>query len=177
MKSFLTSGKRGSRTIVTLLAPAAVLAAAAMLAQPAAAAPPTRIDFASSGSFTLDAGTLCSFPVDVGFAQQGTTTGFFDGDGILTKRITVGTERDTFSANGTTLVGDTYHFTFVSEFENGVRVDYHENGVAERVPLPDGGIFIVAGRVDLLASGGGFILSVDSGNSGNNLEAFCAALS
>ena len=100
MRSLLTLGKRGSRTIVTLLASAAVLAAAAMLARPAAAAPPTRIDFASSGSFTLDAGALCSFPIDVGFAQQGTTTGFFDGDGILTKRITVGTEQDTFSANG-----------------------------------------------------------------------------
>jgi hypothetical protein len=177
MRSLLTSGTRGSRTIVTLFASAAVLAGAAMLARPAAAAPPTRIDFASSGSFTLDAGTLCSFAVDVSYTQQGTTTGFFDDDGVLTKRITDGTEQDTFSANGKTLVGDTYHFTFVSEFENGVRVDYHENGVAERVPLPDGGIFIVAGRVDVLASGGGFILSVDSGNSGNNLEAFCAALS
>jgi hypothetical protein len=38
----------------------------------------------------------------------------------------------------------------------------------------------VAGRFDVLAflaGGGGFILSVDSGNSGNNLAAFCAALS
>jgi hypothetical protein len=30
--------------------------------------------------------------------------------------------------------------------------------------------------VDLLSSGGGFVVAVDSGNSGNNLDAFCAAL-
>jgi hypothetical protein len=96
----------------------------------------------------------------------------------LRKRISEGTEQDTFSANGTTLVGDRYHFTFVLEFdEGGARVAYHENGIAERVQLPGGGVFIVAGRVDVLAAGGGFIVAVDSGNSGNNLDAFCAALS
>jgi hypothetical protein len=95
----------------------------------------------------------------------------------VSKRITEATEQDTFSANGKTLVGDPYHFTTIVEFENSVPVNYHLDGIAERVHLPDGGIFIVAGRVDLLSSGGGFIISVDSGNSGNNLEAFCAALS
>jgi hypothetical protein len=51
--------------------------------------------------------------------------------------------RKTFSANGKTLVGDTYHLSYVSEFENGVRAAFHGNGVEERVHLPDGGIFIV----------------------------------
>ena len=64
---------------------------------------------------------------------------------------------------------------FVSKQPESSTNTFHENGIAERVHLPDGGVFIVAGRVDVL--GGGFILSVDSGNSGNNLEAFCAALS
>ena len=172
--------KRLNPTTVIACLALAFLAAAAAFAQPAGAVPPTRIDSASSGSLTLDAGTLCSFPVDLGVTQQRTTTEFFNGEGVLTKRIAEGTERDTFSANGKTLVGDTYHFTFVSEFENGVLVNYHAYGVAERVPLPGGGVFIVAGRFDVLAflaGGGGFILSVDSGNSGNNLAAFCAALS
>jgi hypothetical protein len=175
MSPLLPIGKRGRRTIVKLLAPAAVLAAAAVLVQSAAAVPPTRTDFGGSGDFPLAAGTLCSFSIDVHFAQEGTITRFFDDDGALIKEIAAGREQDTFSANGKTLVGDVYYFTFVSEFENGVRVDDHENGVAERVHLPDGGVFIVAGRVDVL--GGGFILSVDSGNSGNNLDAFCEALS
>jgi hypothetical protein len=177
MMSLRTLGRRGRRTVLKLIAPAAVLAAAAALAQPAAAMPPTRTDFGGSGAFPLAAGTLCSFSIDVHFAQEGTVTRFFDDDGALIKQIVAGREQDTFSANGKTLVGDAYHFTFVSEFENGVRVDYHENGIAERVPLPNGGVFIVAGRVDLLASGSGFVITVDSGNSGNNLEAFCAALS
>jgi hypothetical protein len=177
MRPWLTIGKRGRRTIVRLLARAAVLAAAAVLVQSAAAVPPTRTDFASGGDFSLAAGTLCSFSVDVHYTQEGTITRFFDDDGALIKRIAEGTEQDTFSANGKTLVGDRYHLTTILELENGVRVDYHEVGNAERVQLPDGGVFIVTGRVDLLSNDGGFVITVDSGNSGNNLEAFCAALS
>ena len=111
MKPLLTIGKRGRRTIVRLLAPAAVLAAAAVLVQSAAAVPPTRTDFAGSGDFPLAAGTLCSFSIDVHFAQEGTITQFFDDDGALIKRIVEGTEQDTFNANGKTLVGDPYHLT------------------------------------------------------------------
>ena len=177
MRRLLTIGTRRRRVLVKLLAPAAALAIAAALVQTAAAAPPTRTDFASSSSFTLAAGTLCSFPVEFSATQEGTVTQFFDADGVLSKRISTGTEQDTFSANGRTLVGDRYSFTFVSEYESGVRVTWYGTGVAERVKLPDGTTFIVAGRSDVLAGGGGIILSVDSGNSGNNLEAFCAALS
>jgi hypothetical protein len=168
------SGRR-RRTIVTFLALAAVLVAAGALARSAAAEPPTSTEYSFAGSLTLDAGSLCSFPIDVTYAQEGTTRLFTDAEGVLTKRITQGTELDTFSANGKTLVGDAYHVTFIAEYENGVRVDWHEYGTLERVHLPDGGVFIIAGRVHLTA--GGFIISVDSGNSGNNLDAFCAALS
>jgi hypothetical protein len=177
MRSLLTPGKRGSRTIVTLLATAAVFAAAAVLAQPAAAVPPTRTDFAGGGDFSLAAGTLCSFSIDVHYTQEGTITRFFDDDGALIKRIAEATEQDTFSANGKTHEGGPYHLTTILELENGVRVDYHEVGNVERVYLPDGGVFIVTGRVDLLSNDGGVVISVDSGNSGNNLADFCAALS
>jgi hypothetical protein len=165
------------QTIGTLLVSAAVLAAVAVFAQPAAAVPPTRTDFAGAGNFPLAAGTLCSFSIDVNYTQEGTTTTFYDDGGAMSRRISHGTEQDTFSANGQTLVGDRYELTFISEFENGVLVAYHGDGILERVHLPDGGIFIVAGRVDVLSAGGGFIVSVDSGNSGNNLAAFCDALS
>ena len=177
MRQLLTIGKRRRRPFVRLLAPAAVLAAAAVLVQSAAAAPPTRTTFAGGGDFSLEAGALCSFSIDVHFTQEGTITFFFDDDGALIKRIAEGTEQDTFSANGKTLVGDPYHLTTIQKLENGVRVNYHEVGNVERVHLPDGGVFIATGRVDLLSSEGAFVIAVDSGNSGNNLDAFCAALS
>ena len=177
MRPLLTTGTRGRRPFLRLLAPAAVLAAAAVLVQSAVAAPQTRTAFAGTGDFPLEAGTLCSFSIDVHFTLEGTITQFFDDDGALIKRIAEGTEQDTFSANGKTLVGDRYHLTTILELENGVRLNYHEVGNVERVHLPGGGVFIATGRVDLLSSGGGFVVAVDSGNSGNNLDSFCAALS
>jgi hypothetical protein len=164
------------RAIGKLFVLAAALVAAAVLSQSAAAVPPTTIDSSSAGTFQFAAGTLCSFAIDMDYSQQSTTTTFYGNDGLVSQRIFEATEQDTFSANGKTLAGDTYHFMFRAEFENGVRVDRDANGVLERVNLPDGSIFIIAGRVDISA-GGGFITTVDSGNSGNNIGAFCAALS
>jgi len=156
-----------------LLVIAAVAAAA--LAQSATAVPPTRADFNTTSSSTLAAGTLCSFPIALESTQTFKTTTFFDDNGVIKQRITQGTEQDTFSANGTTLQGDPYSFIFVSDFVDGVRVSREGMGVAELVHLPDGGVFVVAGRVDALS--GAPIFTVDSGNSGTNLDAFCAALS
>jgi hypothetical protein len=49
-------------------------------------------------------------------------------------------------------------------------------GVAEKIPLPDGTLFVSAGYVDFLDHPGvSFILSPDRGNPGN-VAAFCAAL-
>jgi hypothetical protein len=142
--------------------------------QSAAAVPPTTTHHSVSGSVTLAAGTVCSFPVVLDGVQDYTVTTFFDQEGNVTQRLTSGTEQDTLSANGKTLVGDPYHFNFNSQFENGVRVSYTGTGIAEMVHLPDGSLFIIAGRVDVT---GAVVFSVDSGNSGNNVAAFCAALS
>jgi hypothetical protein len=57
-----------------------------------------------------------------------------------------------------------------------VAVDAHGTGVTEQVPLPGGGVYIVAGRVDTFNANAA-VLTVESGNSGNNVSAFCAALS
>jgi hypothetical protein len=149
--------------------------AAAALAQSANAVPPTRADFNTTSNTTLAAGALCSFQIALVATQTFTTTTFFDDSGVISKRITEGTEQDTFSANGNSLQGDPYSFTFVSDFVDGVRVSREGMGVAELVHLPDGGVFVVAGRVDALS--GAPIFTVDSGNSGTNLDAFCAALS
>jgi hypothetical protein len=89
-----------------------------------------------------------------------------------------GEEQDTFSANGKTLVGELYQFNIHREWESGVQVEAKEVGLLEMVKSPNGGIFIVAGQLDLLSIGPAtFIITVDNGNSGNNLHAFCEALS
>jgi hypothetical protein len=142
--------------------------------QSAAAVPPTTTHHTVSGSFTLPAGTVCSFPVVANDVQEYDVMTFYDGAGSVTQRLTSGTEQDAFSANGNTLVGDPYHFNFNVQYENGVQVSYTGTAIAERVHLPDGGVFIIAGRVDVT---GAVVFSVDSGNSGNNVAAFCATLS
>ena len=51
------------------------------------------------------------------------------------------------------------------------------DGVTEKIPLPDGSLFISAGRLDFVAHpGAACILSPDKGNPGN-VAGFCAALS
>jgi hypothetical protein len=145
--------------------------------QAATAATPSIVHFGPNQwtGITLNAGTLCPFPVLFSGTQEGTMRTFYESDGTtIAMRVTDGTEQDTFSANGKTLVGDEYHFNFRSVFDNGVRVAYYSNGPAERVHLPDGGVFIITGH-DLIT--GSAVWAVDSGNSGNNLAAFCAALS
>jgi hypothetical protein len=103
--------------------------------------------------------------------------GLYEADGTtVAKKITQGTEQDTFSAHGKTLVGDSYHFMFQALYENGERVALYANGNAERVPLPSGGVFISTGRVLVTATPSN-IFFVDSGNNANNIAAFCAALS
>jgi hypothetical protein len=124
---------------------------------------------------TLEAGALCEFPIAWSGTQEFTRRTFYESDGTtVAMRVTTGTEQDTFSANGKTLVGDEYHFTFQAFFENGVRVALYEYGNAERVLLADGGVFIITGHESVT---GPNVFSVDSGNDGNNVAAFCAALS
>jgi hypothetical protein len=82
-------------------------------------------------------------------------------------------EQDTFSANGKTLVSQVYHFSLQGFFDENGDVTVVGHGVLVRVPLPGGGVFIGAGRVD---SFGNFSLSPDHG-AFKNLEGFCAALS
>jgi hypothetical protein len=86
-------------------------------------------------------------------------------------------EQDTFTANGTTIVGLPFTFSMQFHYDSGGNLTHmYVNGVFERIPLPDGSLFISAGRVDFVDHGvPGFILSPDHGNPGN-LAAFCAAL-
>jgi hypothetical protein len=155
---------------------AAIIACAVVIVQSAAAVPPTQETASFSGTSTVPAEALCDFPIVVDATITRTRTTFFNSDGSISGRAVHGVEQDTFFANGRTLVGDPYHFQASNEFENGVIVSATLVGVFTRVHLPDGGVFIVAGTLDIFQPGTGFF-TVDKGNSGNNIDAFCAALS
>lgn len=157
-----------------LVTSAVALVAMAVFASQAMATPPTSSQQTFSGGGTIPAGALCSFPVQLDATQAWTSTQFYDQNGLITRDTARGTEQDTFSANGKTLVGNPYAFNIVNEFVDGVFVSNWGAGIAESVTLPGGGLFIVAGRVNIA---GAPVLTVDSGNSGNNLAGFCAALS
>jgi hypothetical protein len=135
------------------------------------------VNATASGSVTIPAGALCSFAIGLDGTQTFNSTTFYDQNGLISKRITQGTEQDTFTANGKTLQGDPYPFTFIHDFVDGVPTSVYGIGVAERVPLPGGGEYVVAGRIDLTSTPPAPIMTVDSGNSGTNLDAFSAALS
>jgi hypothetical protein len=88
------------------------------------------------------------------------------------------TEQDTFTAHGKTLVGIPYTANLEILFDSSGNVTHIlASGVFEKIPLPDGSLFISAGRIDFAAyQGATFILSPDKGNPGN-VAGFCAALS
>jgi hypothetical protein len=156
----------------------AVATVALIVSASATAAPPTTVHVGPDQfAVALDAGALCEFPISWNGTQQSTTTTHYESDGTtVAMRITQGTEQDTFSANGKTLVGDEYHFTLRALFENGQRVARYEYGNVDRVPLAGGAVFLSTGRV-LVDSSPANVFFVDEGNNANNIAAFCAALS
>jgi hypothetical protein len=156
---------------------AAVLGAAA-LAQSAAAVRPIKEDFTFSDA-TAVLTDVCSFPVTVVFGGTGTEIDFFDQNGDLTRVEIHQVEQDVFTANGKTLVGVPYTFNVQVLFdpESGEVTHVFASGVASRVPLPGGGFFLTAGRLDFEAHpGADFLLQPDVGTQGN-IAGFCAALS
>ncbi len=133
----------------------------------ARAAPPVMYEFDMDGPYTIVG--LCEFPLDVVGDIHIHATDFFDQDGNLVKTSWHGVQTDTFSAHGKTLVGLPYTFNifFPADDPFGTAV-----GVLEKVPLPDGSLFISAGQVYF---GGDAVIAPDRG-AFVNLEAFCAAL-
>jgi len=96
-----------------------------------------------------------------------------DGTGRETLHVV---EQDTFSANGVTLVGDPYSFYISLTWVDFEPVAYTLSGHLEKVRLPDGSIFMAAGRIDLLATEAELPLVPDHGVV-KNQDAFCEALS
>jgi hypothetical protein len=159
------------KPLAVLVSAVAVLLAIAL---PASATKPDRTTFEQSGSYTTT--DICDFPLHVRSHTEGAATTFYDHDGDVTKAIVHVTETDTFSANGESLTSQPYHYTDVYAFENGDYVGTTVTGINVKVPLPDGGTFMSAGRLHIEPDFmGNFVYLVDSGVVKNH-DAFCSVL-
>jgi hypothetical protein len=121
---------------------------------------------------------VCSFPITVDSSATLTETDFFNSSGDLTRVLLHVVEQDTFSANGNSLTGMPFTFEIDILFDSGGNItNLFASGLAEKVPLPDGSLFITAGRVDFAAHDfPQFLITPDVGAT-VNLAGFCAALS
>ena len=162
----------GGRLAIVLV----VALGAAVLASAAAADAPERSEF-SNIAFSSTLSDVCAFDVTVDSVVSGFEIDYFDEAGNITRAEVHQVERDTFSANGKTLVGIPFAFNLAFRLdENGDLVSAVARGVAEMVPLPDGSVFVSAGWLDFVDHPGAqFVLSPDRGNPGN-VAGFCAAL-
>jgi hypothetical protein len=161
------------RTVTVITA--SVVGLALIGSQPAAAVPPTtqNIDV----TFDVQVADLCAFPVDIAGHYTGTERDYLDHAGQTVRADLHLVEQDRFTANGKTLTGDPFVNQQQLLFNSaGELVHEYEVGVIERVPLPDGGEFLSAGRVDFIAHPHTTVLiTPDVGHAGD-LAAFCAAL-
>jgi hypothetical protein len=155
----------------------ALLLGMAVFATTAAADQPARSQETLSGTITLT--KPCAFPVTVDFTADATETEFVDTSGNLTRVDLHLVEQDTFSANGKTLVGLPYTVNEEVLFDSSGNVTHvYAEGVVERVLLPNGSLFLTAGRTDFINHPGeGFVVVPDVGTPGGDVAGFCAALS
>jgi hypothetical protein len=149
---------------------------AIVFASTAATANPVKTSF-SNVTFSSTLSGVCSFDVNVASVVSGFEIDFFDQAGTQVKAQIHQVEQDTFTANGKTLTGLPFTFNLDIPLDSdGNPTAVVATGVAEKIPLPDGTLFVSAGYVDFLDHPGvSFILSPDRGNPGN-VAAFCAAL-
>jgi hypothetical protein len=127
---------------------------------------------------SADVTDVCPFPIHIEASSQGPETIFFDKSGALVKISVLATEEDVISANGKTLttLPYSYHVEFLYD-SSGNFTHIYVDGVAMKIRLPDGTLFITAGRSDFMAHPGApLILIPDKGTPGK-IDAFCAALS
>jgi hypothetical protein len=159
--------------ILTFVAVAAAIGVVAFTPT-ASADKPLKSEGGFSGEYTLT--DACSFPIDVTFNVTYTEQDYPDKSGALRVHYHI-TEQDTFTTTANSLPGVPFtfnvHFVYDSE---GVLTRQYAQGVQEKVPLPDGGHFISAGRINWLAHPNvPFVLLPDNGAT-VNLDRFCAAL-
>ncbi len=147
----------------------------ALFASSAAAKAPVKSHISYPGyGGTLQANTgWCPFDVTITIlVGEVDVTDYFDADGNLAMTHEYFVQQDAFSANGKTLTGVRYSASAIIHYQDGVPIEAVAEGVLEKVPLPDGGLFMAAGRVNLFT---GFALSPDKGVL-QNVAGLCAAL-
>ena len=157
-----------------LSALASAIAALSLLMAPAAAlaAPSEHSTQEQSGSVVVD--DICPSSVTVAYVQVATETDRYDGAGNLIGMEVTIREQDTFSAEHT-LVSEpfTFHLSYRLD-RNGELVVMTYSGLLERVVLPDGSMFVVAGAASF-PEAEFVVLSPDRGHT-PDIAAFCAAL-
>lgn len=163
--------RRSARGLV-----AAVLALMAVASLAETAEANTVIRDSVDTTFVVTMSNLCSFPVVGTGHETGTRTRFFDNSGVKFMAIFQLTEQDVFSANGVSLTGNPYSFMLERDFTNGVLTSQVATGVAEKLVLPNGSLFISAGYIDFLAQGVPASITPDHGVTGD-IGALCTALS
>jgi len=152
-----------------------VAAAMLVLAGTAHAATATK----SSYSYTYSAVMVgyCPFAVGVSTDAKGWRIDFVDGGGAVTGSYLHQTAVDTFSANGKTLTSLPFETNIFVSYDGNGNQTLVASGLIETVPLPNGSVFVSAGRAYFTENAQvGHQLSPDAGNPGD-VAAFCAALS
>jgi hypothetical protein len=156
-----------------------VLATSFLLAanSQATADTPTKTPFSFIADLVMT--DVLPFPVNIHSIISGTQTVFVDDEtGLITRIFIHQNEQDTFSANGKTLEGLPFTFNVEVDFDSSGNLTHiWTDGIVEKIPLPDGTLFIGAGRFDQLAHPGAtFFITADKGNPGK-IAALTAALS
>jgi hypothetical protein len=148
----------------------------AVSASAALATPPQKSQVSVDTTYQIT--DVCSFPFSIDSHADIFAIHYFDKNGALIRIYNHVTEKDTFHANGKTLVGLPFVFDINALFaSDGTMTSLTAIGVVEKVRLPDGRLFLSVGWVDYLAHPDAqFILTADRGLSGN-IPALCAALS
>lgn len=171
----MNNARTNRSMIARLAAVLACLIASAAFATPAAADAPTVNQHADN--YTVTVTNLCAFPVRFDVVSDVTETNFFNRGGELIRQKLHIAEQDTLTANGKTAVGLPFTVNVELQFSGGNITRLVGSGVAEKIRLPDGTLFIAAGQLNFLSHPGVmFLITPDNGNPGN-IPALCAALS
>jgi len=156
----------------------AICIALGLLAFPvtAAAKAPTMLHYTQNPP-DLTLSGVCAFDITIHSTAQTTEIDYFDGSGILTRIYFHSTEQDRFTGTGGSLTTLPYTYNLELRFDSsGEFTGFVVSGVILNLRLPDGSLFLSAGRINVLAHPGiSFAFVPDLGHSGN-LAAFCAAL-
>ncbi len=120
---------------------------------------------------------VCEFPVTVTPVLDFDVIDFFDGNGKLIREADHFKEMDTFTANGKTLVSLPYQVNISVWFDSEMNlIKWTGSGVVVKIILPDGSLFVSAGRTDWLSHQDvPYILAPDRGTP-VDLDRFCAEL-